>query len=264
MPIMVVLPAVAGFLAADAVVASFALSGFAAIAAGVAAGAVTGAVVGGLTAAITGGDIGQGVLYGAVGGAVGGALAGYFTPDVFGLGSGEISTGGITAGASSYQTGTGPLASYAGTSSASVAPTAATAATTSTSGGLLGGDMTKYALISGGAQMFSSGIAEPAWGSTEEGTKAQLAASKENTAASNAAQLEAAKLAAETSKSNAALSATVTREGYASQENQLKEEIAQRNLALQTPYTEAANARARQMETASGLTLARKQAEGTA
>ena len=263
MPVMVVLPAVAGFLAADAIVASFALSGFAAVAAGVAAGAVTGAVVGGLTAAITGGDIGQGVLYGVVGGAVGGALAGYFTPDVFGLGSGEISAGGITAGASSYQAGTGPLASYAGTSSASVAPTAATTATT-TSGGLLGGDMTKYALISGGAQMFSSGIAEPAWGSTEEGTKAQLAASKENTAASNAAQLEAAKLAAETSKSNAALSATVTREGYASQENQLKEEIAQRNLALQTPYTEAANARARQMETASGLTLARKQAEGTA
>lgn len=261
MPVMVVLPAVAGFLAADAIVASFALSGFAAIAAGVAAGAVTGAVVGGLTAAITGGDIGQGVLYGVVGGAVGGALAGYFTPDVFGLGSGNISAGGITAGASSYQAGTGPLASYAGTSSAAVTPTATA---TTTSSGLLGGDMTKYALISGGAQMFSSGISEPAWSSTEEGTKAQLAASKENTAASNAAQLEAAKLAAETSKSNAALSATVTREGYASQENQLKEEIAQRNLALQTPYTEAANARARQMETASGLTLARKQAEGTA
>lgn len=261
MPIMVVLPAVAGFLAADAIVASFALSGFAAIAAGVAAGAVTGAVVGGLTAAITGGDIGQGVLYGAVGGAVGGALAGYFTPDVFGLGSGNISAGGITAGASSYQAGTGPLASYAGTSSATVTPTA-TAATTS--GGLLGGDMTKYALISGGAQMFSSGISEPAWGSTEEGTKAQLAASKENTAASNAAQLEAAKLAAETSKANAALSAQTTREGYLSQENQLKANIAQRQAELQTPYEEAAAARARQMETATGLTLARKKAEGTA
>ena len=263
MPVMVVLPAVAVFIAADVAIASFALTGFAAIAAGVATGAIAGAVVGGISAAITGGDIGQGVLYGAVGGAVGGALAGYFTPDVFGLGSGEISAGvgNITSGAS-YQAGTGPLSSYAGATT-SVTPSATAAATTA-SEGLLGGDMTKYALISGGAQMFSSGSAESPWNTTEEGTKAQLEASKESNAANNAAQLEAARLAAETSKANAALSAQITREGYTAQENQLKSEIAQRNVELQTPIEQANLARQRAMETASGLTLARKQAEGTA
>lgn len=261
MPVMVVLPAVAGFIAADVAIASFALTGFAAIAAGVAVGAVSGAVVGGISAAITGGDIGQGVLYGAVGGAVGGALAGYFTPDIFGLGQGNISAGvsNIATPGTSYQAGTGPLSQYAGAATPVtpvVPPT--------TGGGLLSGDMTKYALISGGAQMFSSGTSEAAWNTTEEGTKAQLEASKEATAANNAAQLEAARLAAETSKANAALSAQTTREGYTAQENQLKAEIAQRNVELQTPIEQANLARQRAMETASGLTLARKQAEGTA
>lgn len=263
MPVMIVLPAVAGFIAADAVVAGFAFTGFAAVAAGVATGAIAGAVVGGISAAITGGDIGQGVLYGAVGGAVGGALAGYFTPDIFGLGGGEISAGvGNITGGAQYQPGTGPLASYTGGATPPVTPPVVPPG--GGSEGLLGGDMTKYALISGGAQMFSSGSAESPWNTTEEGTKAQLEASKEANAANNAAQLEAARLAAETSKANAALSAQITREGYTTQESQLRDEIAQRNVELQTPIEQATLARQRAMETATGLTLARKQAEGTA
>lgn len=260
MPVAVVLPAIAGFAASSFAVSAFAVGTLGAIA----VGAVAGAVVGGIGAAITGGDILEGVLYGTVGGAVGGYLGGAFTSGEWGL-FGSSGTGGTTnlgAGASfegalgtnvTGLEGTGSLFATDTTLSSGVAG----------GGGLFGGmsDMAQYGLISGGADMLKGLGTTEAYGNTKEAQDAAIAAAKEKSKAELEAQKEIAKLNAETAKANAELSASTTREGYASQERQAEEAIAQRKLELVTPYEQAAASRDRSRETASGLTLARKQAE---
>lgn len=257
MPALVVLPAIAGFAASSFAVSAFAVSSLAAVA----IGAVAGAVVGGIGAAITGGDILEGVLYGTVGGAVGGYLGGAFSSSEFSL-FGAAEGGGatnITAG-SFIESG---ASEFAASGVNVTGLEGATTAASSSSGGLLSGmsDMAQYGLISGGADMLKGLGTDEAYANTKEAQDAAITAAKEKSKMELDAQKEIARLNAEISKTNAELSASTTREGYASQERQAADAIAQRKLELMTPIEEAAASRARARETASGLTLARKQAE---
>lgn len=258
MPVAVILPAIAGFAASSFAVSAFAVGTLGAIA----VGAVAGAIVGGIGAAITGGDILEGVLYGAVGGAVGGYLGGAFTTGEWSLfgSSGAGGTTNIGAGSAFEGVLGSNVTGLEGTGSLFASDTVGAA---SGSGGLFSGmsDMAQYGLISGGADMLKGLGTTEAYGNTKEAQDAAIAAAKDKSKAELEAQKEIAKLNAETAKANAELSASTTREGYASQERQAEEAIAQRKLELVTPYEQAAASRDRSRETASGLTLARKQAE---
>jgi hypothetical protein len=241
-----IIPALAGF-AMSSFVATTAFSTFvfgSALATGLVVGAITGAVVGGLTAAITGGDIGEGLLYGAVGGAVGGALGGSFGAELFGssgIGGGPSASIGMSENATAgvLQSG-GSLTKPAGVMVGGG----------SEAGGFLSGDMTKYALVSGGAQMFSGLTSKEPYASSEEGVTSSQQTQKEI----NEANL--AQRAAEANQQNEQFYANLER-----QQNELKETLGQRKYESDLPYAQAEAARQRQRETASGLTLSRKQAE---
>lgn len=258
MPVTIVLPAVAGFAASSYAVSAFSISTLGAVA----IGAVTGAVVGGIGAAITGGDILEGVLYGTVGGAVGGYLGGAYSTGEFSLFGASESGGTTNLGAGSILEGSG-ASEFAASGVKLTGLEGAATTTTTSSGGLFSGmsDMAQYSLISGGSEMLKGLGTTEAYGNTKEAQDAAIAAAKEKSKMELDAQKEIAKLNAETAKANAELSASTTREGYASQERQAADAIAQRKLELTTPIEEAAASRARARETASGLTLARKQAE---
>lgn len=259
MPVAVILPAIAGFAASSFAASAFAIGTLGAIA----VGAVAGAVVGGIGAAITGGDILEGVLYGAVGGAVGGYLGGAFTTGEWSLfgSSGAGGTTNISAGSTFEGVLGSNITGLEGTGSLLAQDTVINLG--GGSGGLFSGmsDMAQYGLISGGADMLKGLGTTEAYGNTKEAQDAAIAAAKDKSKAELEAQKEIAKLNAETSRANAELSASTTREGYTSQERQAEEAIAQRKLELVTPYEQAAASRDRSRETASGLTLARKQAE---
>lgn len=264
-----ILPALAGFGAASWFVgSSFAIGmgTFALAASTIAIGAVVGAAVGGLSAAITGGDIGEGLLYGAVGGAVGGVLGGYFGPELFG--STGVESGGSALGGSANTniadfmlTGEGPFGAGGSLTSAGQAAVNYGA---EAGAGFFSGDMTKYALISGGAQMFGGLTAKEPYAASEEGTAARIAAEKEINSNNNQTQKEITEAQIAQRKYEADLANKQFYDNLARQQTEFQNTLAQRRYETDLPFAQAEAARDRMRETASGLTLARKQAEAAA
>ena len=263
MPVVVVLPALAGFAAGTAVM-SGALVGFgiaATMTSAVVAGAVAGAVVGGLGAAITGGDIGEGVLFGAVGGAVGGYLGGTFGPELFGsagvpeIGGSNIPT--LSMDPTMKVAGSGITSEMSSAAAqANVGLTSSVTAPAATSSN----DMLMYSLVSGGAEMFKGNPDVP-YNSTKEGVTQNLDSQSAIYAAKNEADLEATRIAAAQRQREAELAYKSNSEGLAFKNTELQQTLAQRQNELMTPYQEATAARERATATATGLSAQRRAAE---
>ena len=121
-----------------------------------------------------------------------------------------------------------------------------------------------YSGLSAGAQGLSGLLSETPYANTEEAQAAQIKAQKELADKNNEASAAANKLAAEQRQREAELSAQISRETLAANQTTLDKEIAQRETERLSTIDQANLARTRMTETASGLTLQRKQAEAAA
>lgn len=228
-------------------------------------GAVVGGIVGGIQSAVEGGDILEGVLYGAVGGAAGGAIGGAIESFAFGVGGGEA---GVTG-----------LSDYAGVTTApsvaaekkAAADAAALAKFEGTTVAKEGIGATELMLTQGGIAGLSGLMSEDPelpYSQTEAGQKAELESREriaklqaESAGAGSGASVAAASIAAQQRREEALLQAQLTREKMARDATEFEKTLAQRNIELERPIQEQYASLARQRETASGLTIARKMAE---
>lgn len=242
-----VIPAIAGFGASVFFEGATFVFG-SAIATSVAIGAVTGAVVGGLQAAVTGGDITDGILYGAVGGAVGGALGGAFNAMDFGSGGGGAWTQAGDNFVEPYSLG--GIDKAPAITDFTFTPKAIT--TGAGEGGFLSGlsDTSKLMLTQGGIGMASEGLKsfgkEDSYSTSQEGVDKTLAQRKYEADLQYKATQDTLANQLKINDANAQIQ---------------RDTLAQRKYEADLPYTEAANARDRMRETATGLTLFRKQEE---
>lgn len=247
------LPALAGFGA----VSLWGTAGFTlgAIATNVAIGALAGAVVGGLTAAISGGDLGEGILYGVVGGAVGGALGGFnvfgnlaspvgaMTEGATGAALGAVPSTSANMSAADFMVGGGNMFGAGGSTGTGVVTGAETAA------GAFGmKDAMMLSLAQGGVGMAGSMLSKggETYDKSKEAQDAYLAQRDRE----------------RESQERIAMAGLSQRDQEAQLQAQLsRESLAQRKFEATNPYAEQEKARDRMRETATGLTLARKQQE---